>query len=285
MIAPVPPTAGRDATADAARNDAARNDAARNDAARTTILARVREALQLPAPPPHLQGHGPAAPVESAGSPLAILPAEHADGGLARHARPWLPDGGETPGERLAILWENLAKLRAVVHVVPDIPAAAECVFGLARERDWQRVAWHDHPLVEPLLAGIPCGTLEVDAASGFDKDALEACDAGVTACESLVAQTGSILVDSGSCGGRALSILPHVHVVVATTAQIVATLGDALEQTRQRHAGRLPSMLAFITGPSRTGDIERILVLGAHGPKELVVILIEDEQAEGSPP
>jgi L-lactate dehydrogenase complex protein LldG len=272
MIAPVPPATGQDAA----------RDAARNDAARTTILARIREALQLPAPPPHLQGHGPGAPAgsDSAGSPLAILPAEHADGGLTRQARPWLPDGGETPAERLALLRENLAKLRAVVHVVPDLAAAAECVFGLARERDWQQVAWHGHPLVEPLLAGIPCGTLEVDGSGGFDKDALEACDAGITACESLVAQTGSILVDSGSCGGRALSILPHVHVVVATTAQIVATLGDALEQTRRRHAGRLPSMLSFITGPSRTGDIERILVLGAHGPKELVVILIEDEQA-----
>jgi L-lactate dehydrogenase complex protein LldG len=272
MIAPVPPATGQDAA----------RDAARNDAARTTILARIREALQLPAPPPHLQGHGPGAPAgsDSAGSPLAILPAEHADGGLTRQARPWLPDGGETPAERLALLRENLAKLRAVVHVVPDLAAAAECVFGLARERDWQQVAWHAHPLVEPLLAGIPCGTLEVDGSGGFDKNGLEACDAGITACESLVAQTGSILVDSGSCGGRALSILPHVHVVVATTAQIVATLGDALEQTRRRHAGRLPSMLSFITGPSRTGDIERILVLGAHGPKELVVILIEDEQA-----
>jgi len=273
MIAPIPPATGQNAA----------RDAARNDAARTTILARIREALRLPAPPPHLQGHGSATPVESGGSPLAILPAEHADGGLTRQARPWLPDGGETPAERLALLRENLAKLRAVVHVVPDLAAAAECVFGLARERDWRRVAWHDHPLVEPLLAGVPCGTLEIAGSSGFDKNELESCDAGITACESLVAQTGSILVDSGSCGGRALSILPHVHVVVATTAQIVATLGDALEQTRRRHAGRLPSMLSFITGPSRTGDIERILVLGAHGPKELVVILIEDEQAGGA--
>jgi L-lactate dehydrogenase complex protein LldG len=89
------------------------------------------------------------------------------------------------------------------------------------------------------------------------------------------VAQTGSILVSSSSCGGRALSILPHVHVVVVSLDQIVATLGDALDLMRSRYAGRLPSMLSFITGPSRTGDIERILVLGAHGPKELIVILV----------
>ena len=140
-------------------------------------------------------------------------------------------------------------------------------------------MAYHGHPLVEPLLAGVPCATYRVDAAAtggpGFAKSQLESCDAGITACEALVAQTGSILVSSATCGGRALSILPHVHVVVATVDQIVATLGDALHAAQARHAGHLPSMLSFITGPSRTGDIERILVLGAHGPKELIVILV----------
>jgi L-lactate dehydrogenase complex protein LldG len=65
------------------------------------------------------------------------------------------------------------------------------------------------------------------------------------------------------------------VHVVVATPDKIVATLADAFDALRERHSGGLPSMLSFITGPSRTGDIERILVLGAHGPKELFVILV----------
>ena len=65
------------------------------------------------------------------------------------------------------------------------------------------------------------------------------------------------------------------MHIVVATLDQIVGTLGDAMHLMKERHAGRLPSMLSFITGASRTGDIERILVLGAHGPKELHVILI----------
>jgi L-lactate dehydrogenase complex protein LldG len=62
---------------------------------------------------------------------------------------------------------------------------------------------------------------------------------------------------------------------VILHVAQVAGTLGDAFELVRERHAGRLPSMLSFITGPSRTGDIERILVLGAHGPKELVVVLV----------
>jgi L-lactate dehydrogenase complex protein LldG len=238
--------------------------------ARDTILARVREALALPAPRPHLHHH--AAEAVTAPGALPILAAET--------ARPWLPDGGDTPAERMNILVENLGKLRAVVHRLPDMTAAAELVFALARERDWRRVAWHRHPLVEPLLAGLPCATHCVDASAvppgdGSAKDALESCDAGITACDALVAQTGSILVSSATCGGRGLSVLPHVHVVIATHDQVVGTLGDALDDARQRHAGRWPSMLSFITGPSRTGDIERILVLGAHGPRELIVAIV----------
>jgi len=244
--------------------------------ARDTILARIREALRVPAPLPHLKSHvaeeAAVTPSATHGLPaLTVLPLEV--------ARPWLPDGGDTPEERLAILVANLDKLRALVHRMPNLTAATDLIFALARERGWNRVAYHGHPLVEPLLAGVPCATYRVDASAvggaACDKAALEGCDAGITGCEALVAQTGSILVSSATCGGRGLSILPHVHVVVATVDQIVATLGDALHAAKERHSGALPSMLSFITGPSRTGDIERILVLGAHGPKELIVILV----------
>jgi len=234
--------------------------------ARETILARVREALRVPAPLPHMTSHAAVEAAASGPDRLAILPLEV--------ARPWLPDGGETADERLAILTENLRRLRAEVHRAADLTTAAGQVATLARERGWKRVAWHAHPAVEAAVAAVGCDTYRLEA-DGFDKDALEACDAGITACEAAVAQTGSILVSSATCGGRALSILPHAHIVIVTLDQILGTLGDALDAVRERHAGRLPSMLSFITGPSRTGDIERILVLGAHGPKELFVILV----------
>ena len=234
--------------------------------ARDTIIGRIREALRVAAPLPHMKSHAAAESATAGPGGLTILP--------ANVARPWLPDGGDTPEERLAILTDNLGKLRAEVHRVADAEAAKALVAGIARDRGWRKVAWHGHPRVEPLAAGVGCEAHRVDAAA-FDKNALEACDAGITACEAAVAQTGSILVSSATCGGRALSILPPVHVVVVSLDQIVATLGDALDLVRSRYAGRLPSMLSFITGPSRTGDIERILVLGAHGPKELLVILV----------
>jgi L-lactate dehydrogenase complex protein LldG len=242
-----------------------------NAAARETILARVREALRVPAPAPHVQSHDTEPATDAAGQltrSLTILP--------ATAARPWLPDGGDTPEASFLILAENLEKLRASFVRVGDLAAAADYLAGQVRERDWQRVAWHANPLVEGVLAGVSCATYRVDDPEiPFDKTILETCDAGITSCECLVAQTGSILVASSTSGGRALSVLPHAHVVIATADQLLPTLADALDGVRQRHGGRLPSMLSFITGPSRTGDIERILVLGAHGPKELIVILV----------
>ena len=256
-------------------------EAQRNADARETIMARVREALQVPAPLPHLQtdlagemvspSSSPAGEASATGLPsLTVLP--------EAAARPWLPDGGETPDERLEILTANLEKLRASVHRVPDAAAAAVVVAELVQQRNWQRVAWHRHPQVDPVVAaGVTaagCDTYAVDD-PGFDKRQLEACDAGISACESLISQTGSILVSSVTGGGRALSVLPPVHIVVTPVESVVATLGDALHQVRQRYQNQMPSLLSFITGPSRTGDIERILVLGAHGPKELFVILV----------
>jgi L-lactate dehydrogenase complex protein LldG len=231
-----------------------------------TILARIREALRVPAPLPHMRSHATEAAAAAGPGSLTILPADV--------ARPWLPDGGDTPEERVAILTDNLGRLRAEVHRVADLAAAADTVARIAAERSWQRVAWHGHDTVAPIAARLGCETYRVDGAA-FDKNALEACDAGVTACEAAVAQTGSILVSSATCGGRALSILPHVHVLICGVEQVTGTLGDAFELVRERHGGRPPSMLSFITGPSRTGDIERILVLGAHGPKELIVVLV----------
>lgn len=244
---------------------------------RDTILARIREALRVPAPPPHVLDHSLVSDEHTSPNhggtnasgfrSLPVLPAEA--------GRPWLPDGGDTPGESLAILIDNLEKLRAEVHRCQTPEEAAELVQKLASAAGWQQVAWHNDPLVGQAIATLSCETLQVDGPQGFDKDRLEGCQAGISSCEALVAQTGSILVGSGLSGGRGLSILPPVHIVVATLDQIVGTLGDAMHLMQERHGGRLPSMLSFITGASRTGDIERILVLGAHGPKELHVILI----------
>lgn len=98
---------------------------------------------------------------------------------------------------------------------------------------------------------------------------------AGITTVESLVARTGSIVISSAGNGGRRLSVLPPFHIAIATVDQLVNSLDEALANFRKSGRERLTSALTIITGPSRTADIEKILVLGAHGPKRLAVILI----------
>jgi L-lactate dehydrogenase complex protein LldG len=97
-------------------------------------------------------------------------------------------------------------------------------------------------------------------------------CDLGVTGCDCLVAQTGSVIVSTVSAGGRALSVLPPTHLVIARRDQIVPDLATAMALLRERYDKHWPSVLSVITGPSRTADIEKILVMGAHGPKRLAL-------------
>jgi L-lactate dehydrogenase complex protein LldG len=99
----------------------------------------------------------------------------------------------------------------------------------------------------------------------------------GITTCEALIARTGSALVSSANLSGRRLSIYPHIHVVIAKTSQLKYDIKDGLEFIRTKYGANIPSMICLETGPSRTADIEKTLVLGAHGPKELLVFLIDD--------
>ncbi|HET8830135.1 MAG TPA: LUD domain-containing protein, partial [Pelobium sp.] len=108
------------------------------------------------------------------------------------------------------------------------------------------------------------------------DKD-FELADVGLTLCESLIARNGSILLSNGNAAGRRLSIYPNQHVVVAYASQLVLDLKDAFNLIKQKYGNNLPTMLSVTTGPSRTADIEKTLVLGAHGPKELFVFLLDD--------
>jgi L-lactate dehydrogenase complex protein LldG len=105
------------------------------------------------------------------------------------------------------------------------------------------------------------------------DPVSLSSYDVGLTRADQLVARTGSLFVKSTTSGGRQLSVLPPTHVVVATTDQLVPSIGDALASLQ---GDAEPSFATFITGPSRTADIEKILVLGAHGPKRLIVVLLD---------
>lgn len=100
---------------------------------------------------------------------------------------------------------------------------------------------------------------------------------AGITGCEFLIARTGSVLVSSASPSGRQLNVFPPIHIVLAHVSQLVHYPTDALVAIQDKYGDLLPSCISTISGPSRTADIEKTLVLGAHGPKEFVVFLCKE--------
>jgi L-lactate dehydrogenase complex protein LldG len=227
---------------------------------RDTVFARIREALRKPAPHRHVGHVGDHPAID------APLPATEA-------FRTWLPLVGPSLDEQIALFGQNSASLKTDFRQVASPAEAAQQLATLAKENGWKRVATHSHPIASSLAGklGLSCLTTN----PSYDIADLESCDVGITGCDALVAQTGSVMVTAKSTGGRALSVLPPHHIVIAQRSQVVPDLTSALQLARKTYAPNWPSFISFITGPSRTGDIERILVLGAHGPKKLTIFLL----------
>jgi L-lactate dehydrogenase complex protein LldG len=220
---------------------------------REAILARIREALTIPAPMPGSHDHDAHSP------------------GELRNFSKWLPAVGATFDEQAALFKANSTELRTDFRLVESQTAATSALAEIGATEGWKKVAIHRAPLVEAAIPPLAISTLAVDG--GYDVNELESCDAGITECDALIAQTGTILITSRSAGGRALSVLPPHHVVIARRNQLLPDLPAAFALLKSKYAAAYPSMISLITGPSRTGDIERILVLGAHGPKKLTVL------------
>lgn len=101
-----------------------------------------------------------------------------------------------------------------------------------------------------------------------------------VTPCFAAIAETGTLMLISGPQTPTTLNFLPDTHIVVVRGDQIVATYEEGWD--RLRAGGGLPRTVNFITGPSRTGDIEQRIELGAHGPRRLHIVLVDDRQETG---
>jgi L-lactate dehydrogenase complex protein LldG len=228
---------------------------------RENIIGRIREALAVAAPVPG--SHGSESKALIAGPQTSLLP------NAADHRRV-MPAAGLTPEQQLELLTKNAADLRADFRLVKNLQELADELKRLAAKEGWQSVASHRGELTSTAAQAVGLPVLFTD--DSFDKRELARCDVGLTECDALVAQTGTVVVTNRSAGGRALSVLPPHHVVLAQRRQILPDLPAAFALLREKYGVNYPSMISLITGPSRTGDIERILVLGAHGPKKLTI-------------
>jgi L-lactate dehydrogenase complex protein LldG len=224
---------------------------------REKILARVREALSVPTDTRFLHSR---------------------EGEPPPDYRVCLPPGGRTAAERRFLLGAHLEALKAEFVPLPHLAAAGVWLHVKAVELGWKRAACHDGPLATPVAEALGVPLVRVGAR--VDPEAVEPCPVAITECDALVAQTGGILVTSRSAGGRALSVLSPHHVVIASADQVVADLPEAFDRLQARYGANPPSFVGFIHGASRTGDIERILVLGAHGPRRLTVLLVDSLEA-----
>jgi len=231
---------------------------------REIVFARIREALRAPAPHRH-DGH--------VDYDLSARSADSTPPPASDAFRAWLPVVGPSLDEQIALFAQNSAALKTDFRPVASADEAARQLAALAGENNWKRVATHRHPDASGLAEKLGLPRLLTDP--GYAVADLEKCDAAITGCDALIAQTGSVLVTPASAGGRTLSVLPPHHIVIARRGQVVPDLASALQLVRKLYAPNWPSFLSFITGPSRTGDIERILVLGAHGPKKLTIFLL----------
>jgi L-lactate dehydrogenase complex protein LldG len=163
----------------------------------------------------------------------------------------------------------RVGSLAAVPEAVADYLAAENLTAELvvAPDPNIDAIPWEARPLLR----------IRRGRAEGADKVSL-------TPCHAAIAETGTLMLISGRETPTTLNFLPDTHIVVVRRDQVVASYEDALDRLRaDRASDKLPRVINFITGPSRTADIEQHIELGAHGPRRLHIVLVEDGGAIGS--
>jgi L-lactate dehydrogenase complex protein LldG len=169
---------------------------------------------------------------------------------------------------------QRFEKLAGKAFIVPDTAAVVPQLSSLL---DGKRVVASNAPFLEA------CGiTALPHVESGFTnrdalRDACAAADIGITSADYALAETGTLVMLSSIQEARLISLLPPVHVAVVPRSLIVANL-DELLSLLPKPAEQTSSMV-LITGPSRTADIEQILVRGVHGPGEIYAVIVEEEE------
>jgi len=178
-----------------------------------------------------------------------------------------------SPVEMFCERLESVGGHCTVVHDEPEaVRVLTQIILELQSRVPAKRIALSDAPLVTELTRGLPVEELQIcpPVSELFNYDV------GVTMAQAAIAETGTLVLESEKERHRLVSLLPPVHVAIVRSADICSTIGDALKQLRGREE-EMSRAITFITGPSRTADIELTLTVGVHGPKELYVIVLDN--------
>lgn len=167
---------------------------------------------------------------------------------------------------------QNLELVGGKFSLVTNETEAAEVLFSIIKAKTARKIACSDSPLVKKIV-----GFLEISAefVENATADVLFETDLGFTSAQWAIAETGTLVLESESERHRLTSLVPPVHVCVLEAGKIRQTLGEILEILQKD----LSRAVTFITGASRTSDIELTLAVGVHGPGELHVILIDKDE------
>lgn len=215
-------------------------------AARSAILGRIRKAQKRPAEP---------TPAEY----------EQVQQYLAGHASGPRPDLGPDLLERFRQQALRTSQTLDEVATLNDVPAAVvRYLDGIGVAHD--AIAWETLRTLPWEAAGV-----KVDFRPPVNEDLV-----GVTGCFCAVAETGTLMLLSGAETFASAALLPETHIAIVPVGRVVGSIEDAFALAKQER-GVLPRATNFISGPSRTGDIEQTIVLGAHGPYRVHVILVKE--------
>jgi L-lactate utilization protein LutC len=166
-------------------------------------------------------------------------------------------------------------------YAVPDRATATSQIFNLVEGLSARRVLLGRAPCLDALdlPTQLHSRGLDVVAVDTLSDDTCRepffAADLGISGADFLIAETGTVVLRAKPAEPRSLSLLPPIHIAVAERTQVLPDLFDLFDSPERLPPGALPSGVALITGPSKTGDIELKLVTGVHGPGEVHVVLI----------
>ena len=162
---------------------------------------------------------------------------------------------------------ENFSRISGRFIYCADITELTTQLNQLITAQSWAQVFCRESQLL---------AILEKPLKGVMIMEDLPEADASITTCEALIARTGSILMSSAQESGRTVSVYAPVHICIAYTSQLVYDIRDGLEMLSAKYKDRIPSFITLATGPSRTADIEKTLVVGVHGPKDVYVFLVD---------
>jgi L-lactate dehydrogenase complex protein LldG len=204
--------------------------------AKENILKKIRQALAQPVPVPFPQSEGNESVFHPSQQELEIEFAE------------------------------NFTKLQGRFSFCADENELQQQLNILFAARKWKSVFCNEDEWTKKL------SVLQIP----LQQNDLNTCDASITGCEALVARTGSMVLSSAPQSGRTVSAYAPVHICIAYSSQLVYDIKDALQLVKDKYQDEVPSLITLATGPSRTADIEKTLVVGVHGPKEVFCFVVE---------